>query len=48
MPDWSQLVAHGGTVGLAFELSFLVLPVVVFWILAKVSAKKNKDREGDE
>lgn len=37
-----SLLAHGGTAGLAIEISLLLLPIVVFAILAKWSAKRSR------
>lgn len=38
------LLAHGGTVGLVFEIGFLALPIAVFATLAWWSGRKNKAR----
>jgi hypothetical protein len=45
MPSWFPLLAHGGAVGLAFEIGFLVLPIVVFALLAWWSGKRAKAGE---
>ena len=42
------LLAHGGTVGLIFEIGFLAVPVVVFTVMAVVSGRRERERERDE
>lgn len=43
------ILAHGGTVGGVVEGAFLVVPLVVFAILAWRSHRNEKDaREGDQ
>ncbi len=46
----SLVLAHGGTAGLVFEAAFLVVPVVVFGVLAVISRRRsdNQDQEEDE
>jgi hypothetical protein len=41
-------IAHGGTAGLVFELSFLVVPVLLFTVLAVVSSRRSKRTESPE
>lgn len=41
-----MLLAHGGTGGLIAELAILLVPVVVFGVLAIVNARK-RDAAGD-
>ena len=40
-------LAHGGTVGLIFEIGFLAVPVLVFTVMAVVSSRRRK-REDSE
>ena len=41
-------LAHGGTVGLIFELGFLAVPILIFTVMAVVSSKKRTRREAEE
>ena len=40
-------LAHGGTAGLIFEIGFLAVPVVVFTVMAIVSARRRKAEEAE-
>ena len=42
------MLAHGGAVGAAFEIGFILVPVVVFAILARVSKKRVEQEEAEE
>jgi peptidoglycan biosynthesis protein MviN/MurJ (putative lipid II flippase) len=44
----SLLLAHGGTAGLVFEAAFLVVPVVVFGILALITRRRRDDQIEDQ
>ena len=37
--------AHGGAVGAAFEAAFIVIPIVVFAVLARISRKRREAEE---
>ncbi|MGQ0520928.1 MAG: hypothetical protein ACT4PX_07250 [Actinomycetota bacterium] len=39
--------AHGGTAGLIFEIGFLAVPVVVFTVMAVVSARRRRAEEAE-
>lgn len=41
-------LAHGGTVGLIFEVGFLAVPILVFTVMAVVSSRRAKREEGQE
>jgi len=36
------IVAHGGAVGAAFEVGFVLVPIVAFVILAQVSKRRSE------
>lgn len=40
----AALLAHGGAAGAAFEISFILVPVIIFAVLARWS-KRKMDRE---
>ena len=42
------VLAHGGTVGLVFEIAFLAVPVVVFTVMAVVSSRRRKDEDAGD
>lgn len=44
----TNLLAHGGTAGLAVEISLLVLPIIVFVALAMWSGRKARAAEAAE
>ena len=44
----SLVLAHGGTAGLVFEAAFLVVPVVVFAILALITRRRSDNRNQEE
>ena len=39
------VLAHGGAVGAAFEAAFIVIPIVVFAVLARISRKRREAEE---
>ena len=41
-------LAHGGTVGLIFELGFLAVPILVFTVMAVVSGKRKAREEAEQ
>lgn len=41
------ILAHGGAVGAAFEIGFVLIPIIVFTVLARVS-KRRQEREQPE
>lgn len=42
-------LAHGGTVGLIFEVGFLAVPIIVFTVMAVVSGRRRaREDEGAE
>lgn len=43
----SVLLAHGGPVGAAFEMGFILVPIVIFVVLSKIS-KRRRDAEDEE
>ncbi|MCA1693018.1 MAG: hypothetical protein LC733_12795 [Actinobacteria bacterium] len=43
----AALLAHGGAAGAAFEISFILVPVIIFAVLARWS-KRKMDREAAE
>ncbi|MGH9265500.1 MAG: hypothetical protein ACRD1D_12505 [Acidimicrobiales bacterium] len=40
------VLAHGGVAGAAFELGFVVVPLVIFAVLSRIS-KRRRDQEED-
>jgi hypothetical protein len=44
----TMTLAHGGTVGLIFEVGFLAVPILVFTVMAVVSSRRAKREEGQE
>ena len=41
------VLAHGGAAGAALEIGFILVPIIIFVILARVS-KKRVEREAEE
>jgi large-conductance mechanosensitive channel len=41
------VLAHGGAVGAAFESAFIIIPIVVFSILSRVSRKRREAEEAE-
>ncbi|MDQ3897999.1 MAG: hypothetical protein M3326_12305 [Actinomycetota bacterium] len=41
------ILAHGGTAGAIGETAFVVVPVVVFWVLSKVSRRRREREEAE-
>lgn len=41
------ILAHGGALGAAFEMGFVLVPILVFVILSRVS-KRRRDAEASE
>lgn len=48
LPGGPTLLAHGGAAGLALEIGLLVVPIVVFVILAVWSGRRNRAAEEAE
>jgi large-conductance mechanosensitive channel len=46
--DAVTLLAHGGAVGAAVEIAFILVPVIVFIILARISKKRMEREEAEE
>lgn len=44
----TSTLAHGGAVGLIFEVGFLAVPVLVFTVMAIVSSRRARREEGQE
>ncbi len=42
------MLAHGGAVGAAFEIGFILVPIIIFAILARVSKKRVEREEAEE
>ena len=42
------MFAHGGAAGAAIEIAFILVPVIIFVILARVSKKRMEREEADE
>ena len=42
------VLAHGGAVGAAFEIGFILIPVVIFFFLARWSKRKAEQEEDEE
>lgn len=40
------MLAHGGALGAAFEMGFVVVPILVFVVLSKVSKRRRDAEEG--
>lgn len=34
------MLAHGGTVGAAAEIGFILVPVAIFWVLARWAKRR--------
>ena len=41
------ILAHGGTAGALAEIAFIVVPLVVFAILARVSRRRREREEAE-
>ena len=41
-------LAHGGAVGLIFEIGFLAVPIVLFTVMAVVSGRRRARQEAAE
>jgi hypothetical protein len=41
------VLAHGGAVGAIAEGAFIVIPIVVFAVLARISRKRREAEEAD-
>lgn len=50
VPDLAlvPVFAHGGTVGLALEIAFFAVPLLVFAVLAMWSGRKNREESGTD
>ena len=44
----STLLAHGGAAGAALEIGFIVVPIVIFVILAVLSKRRVAREEAEE
>lgn len=44
----ATILAHGGPAGAAFEVGFVLVPIVVFVILSQISKRWRKGEEVDE
>ncbi|MGH9164441.1 MAG: hypothetical protein ACRDZW_02865 [Acidimicrobiales bacterium] len=42
------MLAHGGTVGLIFEIGFLAVPVLVFTLMALLARRREDGADGGE
>ena len=42
------MLAHGGTVGLIFEVGFLAVPVLVFTFMARAARRREEREEGTD
>lgn len=42
------VLAHGGSVGLAFEIGFILLPVLIFAFLARWSKRKQQEVDAEQ
>ncbi len=42
------VLAHGGAAGAAIEIAFILVPVIIFAILARVSKKRMEREEAEE
>lgn len=42
------ILAHGGAVGAAVEIGFILVPVVIFAVLARWSKRKQEQEEAEE
>lgn len=42
------VLAHGGAAGAALEIGFILVPLIIFVILARVSKKRMEREEGEE
>ena len=42
------MLAHGGALGAAFEMGFIVVPILVFIVLSRISKRRQEAEEGDD
>ena len=42
------MLAHGGALGAAFEMGFVIVPILVFIVLSRVSKRRREAEEGDD
>lgn len=42
------MLAHGGALGAAFEMGFVIVPILVFVVLSRVSKRRQEAEEGDD
>ena len=42
------ILAHGGALGAAFEIGFVLVPIIVFTILARASKRRLRQEQEDE
>ena len=42
------LLAHGGTAGAVAEGAFILIPIVVFAVLARISRKRREAEEAED
>ena len=44
----TSMLAHGGALGAAFEMGFVVVPILIFVVLSRVSKRRQEAEEGDD
>ena len=44
----SFLLAHGGPAGAALEVGFVLVPIIIFVILSRVSPRRREAEEAEE
>ena len=44
----TSMLAHGGALGAAFEMGFIVVPILVFIVLSRISKRRQEAEEGDD
>ena len=44
----TSMLAHGGAFGAAFEMGFIVVPILVFVVLSRISKRRQEAEEGDD
>ena len=42
------VLAHGGTAGAVAEIAFILVPVIIFFVLARVSKKRMESEDAEE
>ena len=42
------MLAHGGALGAAFEMGFIVVPILAFIVLSRISKRRQEAEEGDD